>query len=116
MANVTGKVFITVNGKRLASKAGAKLNFASEEGEMVMAESGPVGARYTPVAPGFECTIIHTDETSMTELGAIRAGAASFDTDSGKSYVLSGVYYLKGNELSGGEVSYTFGALDCREV
>lgn len=116
MAQVTGRVFITVSGKRLASKAGATLKFGAIKREMVSTDSGPVGYKEAVEAPGMECTIIHGSDTSLTELQAITSASASFDTDTGKSFVLSGVVTLDALSLADGEVKISFGALDCKEV
>lgn len=116
MAQVTGRVFITVAGKRIASKEGAKLMFGGVERETVIADSGVVGFSEKNVAPGVECTIVHTAATSLAEFQAMTAVSISFDTDTGKSFVLSGAWCANVIELEKGEVKLTFGALDCKEV
>jgi len=116
MGQVTGRVFVTVSGKRLASKPGATLKFGTVKREMVTSDNGVAGYKESVEAPGLECTLIHGADTSLTELQAIVAGSASFDTDSGKSFVLSGVVCLDALSLADGEVKIAFGAMDCKEV
>jgi len=116
MAQVTGRVFITVAGKRLTSKSGATIKFGNVKREMVPADNGVVGYKEATEAPGVECTLIHTADTSLTEIQAIVAASGSFDTDSGKSFVLSGMCCLDALAMADGEVKATFGALDCKEV
>lgn len=116
MAQVTGRVYVNVGGKRLASKSGAKLNFGGVEREGVMADTGPVGYQEKPVMPTLDCTIPHLADTSFKELAAIKDAAMSFDTDTGRSYALSGGFLMKPPELENGEVKLSFGALSCDEV
>lgn len=116
MAQVTGRVFITVNGKRIASKEGAKLKYGGVKREGVAADTGPVGFKESVEIPGVECTVVHTADFSLSEFQAITAASLSFDTDSGKSFVLSGAWCAGALELGGGEVGLHFGALSCKEV
>jgi hypothetical protein len=116
MAQVTGRVFVTVAGKRIASKEGAKLMYGGVTRDTVIADSGVVGFTEKPIAPGVEATIAHAANTSLAEFQAMTAVSISFDTDTGKSYVLSGAWVANAMELEKGEVKLTFGALDCREV
>lgn len=116
MSKVTGRVFVTVAGTRLASKEGAKLIMGGFDREPVIADTGVVGYSEKIVAPGVECTIVHTAETSLEALRNITNASLSFDTDTGKSFVLSGAWCSKAVELEKGEVKLSFGALDCKEV
>lgn len=116
MAQVTGRVFITLGGKRLASKEGAKLIYGGVERETVIADTGVVGYQEKVSAPGVECTIAHTPDVSLDELSNTNDATLSFDTDSGKSFVLSNAWLAKPLELEKGEVKLTFGALSCKEV
>jgi len=117
MAQVTGRVFITVGGKRLASKPGAKLKYGGAPREGVSADSGVVGFREgAPVIPGVECEIEHTADLSLATFQAMTAESISFDTDTGKSFVLSGAWCEGGLELASGAFGLKFGALDCKEV
>lgn len=116
MAVVTGRVFITVNGKRLSSKEGAKLMFGGVERETVLADTGVVGYSEKTVAPGVECTIAHTADFNMQEMQDMKDVSMSFDTDSGKTFVLSNAWCAKQLELEKGEVKLTFAALSCTEV
>lgn len=116
MATVTGRVFITVAGKRLASKEGAKLMLGGVERETVLADTGVVGYQEKTVAPGVECTIAHTSDVSLKEIQDMTDVNISFDTDSGKSFALAHCWNAKMIELEKGEVKLTFGALTCTEV
>lgn len=116
MAQVTGRVFVTVAGKRLASKEGAKLMLGGVSRETVVADTGVVGFSEKTEAPGVECTIAHTADVKLETFRAMSAVSISFDTDTGKSFVLSGAWCANALELEKGEVKMTFGALSCKEV
>ena len=116
MSQITGRVFITVNGQRLASKTGATLKFGGVQRNMVTGDSGTLGYTEETVAAGVDCTIAHDAKTSLTMIRAITNASGSFDTDSGRSYVLVGMVCLTALELTTGEVKISFGALDCKEV
>jgi hypothetical protein len=116
MAQVTGRVFISVRGKRLASKEGAKLIYGNPDRETVIADTGVVGYMEKVTAPGVECTIAHTADFAMKEYGAMTDVTLSFDCDSGKSFILNSAWCAKALELEKGEVKLTFGALSCTEV
>lgn len=116
MSQVTGRVFITVAGQRLASKEGAKLIMGGFDRDPVVADAGVVGYSEKIVPPGVECTIVHTAATSLEALRNITNASLSFDTDTGRSFVLAGAWCAKAVELEKGEVKLSFGGLDCKEV
>lgn len=116
MAQVTGRVFITVAGKRIASKEGAKFMFGGVSRETVIADFGVVGFSEKVEAPGVECLVAHTADVSLSDYQKMTAVNISFDTDTGRSYVLSGAWCANALELEKGEVKLTFGALDAKEV
>lgn len=116
MAQVTGRVFITVKGRRLASKEGAKLKKGGVDRETVTADTGVVGFSEKTVAPGVECTIPHTADIKLKDFEDIKDATLSFDTDTGKSFVLNNAWNEKALELEKGEVKLSFAALSCVEV
>lgn len=116
MAQVTGRVYITVAGKRLRSKEGAKLKYSDFSREGVTADTGVAGYKEKTEVPEVECTIIHAADVSLKEIGAIKSATISFDTDTGKSFVLTEAWVMGALELGGGEVSVKFQAMTCDEV
>jgi hypothetical protein len=116
MSQITGRVFITVSGQRLASKPGAKLQFGGIKREAVIGDGGVLGYTESIEAPGIQCTIAHNSNTSLTQLNSIVGGTGSFDTDSGKSFVLQGLFCLGALELTTGEIALNFSAMSCKEV
>ena len=112
----TGRAFITVAGRRLASKEGAKLGFGNMERTAVMGDAGVLGYQEKPGLPYVECVIQHTADTSLQELGDIVDATVSFDTDTRRSYVLRNAWCAKALEMDKGEVSVRFEAMSCEEV
>ena len=119
MANqnqVTGRVYVSVNGKRLKSKEGAKLSFGGVERESVTGDVGVIGYSEKTKAPEIECTIAHMGDTSLQELNDFVDGSVQFQTDTGKTYQLRNAWCAGGLELDKGEVKLKFGGMSCEEV
>lgn len=113
---VTGRVFVAVNGKRLRSKEGAKLKFGGVEREAVMGDTGVLGYSEKTSAPEVECTIAHMADTSLKELTDFADGSVQFETDTGKVFQLSGAWCAGGLELDKGEVKVKFQGMNCEEA
>lgn len=116
MAQVTGRVFITVAGNRLSSEEGATLKYSEISREGVAGDSGVVGFSEKTEIPDVEFTLIHTADVNLKEIENIKDASISFDTDTGKSFVLSNAWNTGALGLSKGRVSVKFQALSCREV
>lgn len=115
MPQVTGKVFITIAGKRIDSKDGASLKYGGIERDAVIADTGVVGPMEKITAPEIDCTIVHTKDVSMKEIQAIVDATISFDTDTGRSFIMRGAFYASGLELSKGELKVKFMGIECTE-
>lgn len=117
MAQVTGLVYIRVNGKLLRSKEGAKLeNFGGKEREEVVGHS-VYGYTEKVVAPAVECTLADTADTSLKEIHDITDATLTFETDTGKQYVLSHAWCENALSLSqGGDIEVKFKAISCEEI
>ncbi len=116
MAKLTSRAFITVGGKRLASKPGAKANYGNPERKAESGDQGVLGYKETTTVPYVECTIAHDVNTSLAELAAMTDVTVSFDTDSGRSYVFRNAWTANALELSGGDVSLRLEAMSCEVV
>lgn len=115
MAQVTGRVFIKWGGQRLPSKAGASLTYApgnitrqmevsdrAVEGYSEKLDPPTVDASFTDSA-AFDANAIHAaTDTVLT-----------FETDTGKAYILRGAVSLDAPSFSSGEWKFKFGALSC---
>lgn len=116
MTQLTGRVTVTVAGKRLGSKEGAKLGYGNPSRTAVTGDSGVLGFTEKTEVPYVECTIAHGEKVSLKELADIKDATISFDTDTKKSFVLSGAWCAKSLELDKGEVALRFEAMSCEEV
>lgn len=116
MSHLTGRSFITVGGKRLASKPGAKLGFGNLERTAEVVDSGVAGYREKPTVPYVECTIPHDAGTSLREFADMVDTTVSFDTDSKRSFVLRNAWTAKSLELDGGDLALRFEGMSCEEI
>lgn len=112
----TGRAFITVAGRRLASKEGAKLGYGNMERSAVMGDAGVLGYQEKPGVPYVECTIQHNADTSLQEFADMTDVTVSFDTDTKRSYVLRNAWCAKALEMDKGEVALRFEGMSCEEV
>ena len=119
MANanqVTGRVFISINGTRMASKEGAKLNMGGVSRTGVAGDSGVHGYSEKTEIPFIECTISHKGDTSLQAFQNFTAETVSFQTDTGKLYTLRNAWNAKAVELTKGEVSLRLEGMSCEEA
>ncbi|MDP1681088.1 MAG: phage tail tube protein [Burkholderiales bacterium] len=115
MPQVTGRVFITVGGKRINSKEGATLKFGGVEREAVLADNGVIGPMEKITAPEIDCTLVHTKEVALKEIQDIIDSTISFDTDTGRSFIMTGAFFAGGLSLTKGELQIKFQGIECRE-
>lgn len=116
MGQLTGRAFITVGGKRLASKESAKLGFGNLERTGELGDSGVLGYKEKPSIPFVECTIAHAADTSLQEFADMTDVTLTFDTDTRRSFVLRNAWNAKALEMDKGDVSLRFEAMSCEEV
>ncbi len=116
MGQVTGRAFIKVNGTDMRSKEGATLNPGGVSREAAMSDRGVDGYSESPVAPTIQCSINHTADISLTDLGQITDASIVFETDTGKTYLLRNAWIDGPAELNGSEVSLNFTGMTCEEV
>lgn len=117
MANkVTGRVFISINGARMRSKEGAKLNLGGAERDAVVGDDSIHGFTEKLIAPSIEFTTSHMADTDLKALAALTDASVQFEADTGRVYVLRNAWCAKSIEMSKGEVSLVFNGLSCEEV
>jgi len=63
-----------------------------------------------------DCTIIHTATISLKEIQGIKDATISFDTDNGKSFVITDAFNGPAPELSRDGIKATFYGSQCEEV
>lgn len=117
MAQVTGICYVRINGKLLRSKEGAKLdNIGGKTRETVVGHS-VYGYTETVVAPSVEATLADTKDLKLKEIAAITDATITFETDTGKQYVLSHAWCENAVSLTaGGDVEVKFTAMNCEEM
>lgn len=116
MGQLTGRAFVVVGGRRLKSKEGAKLGMGNLERTADLGDQGVLGYVEKPSVPYVECTIRHDADTSLTELANLVDVTVSFDTDTGRSFVLRNAWNAKPIEMDKGEVALRFEGMSCEEV
>lgn len=118
MAKITGRVTIKVNGKTLLSKRGATLDYGGVKRTPVVGSNQVNGYTEEIMAPMVNCTVSHTADTSLAELANYVDETLNFETDSGRTYVLSQAFLTDPPKLSEneGDVALAFAAVSCDEV
>lgn len=116
MPQVTGRVVITVGGKRFATREGATLKYSSKSRQGEVADTGVVGYSEKTEIPEISCVIVHTADLSLKEIEDIKDASCSFDTDTGRSFLLTEAWNVGAVELTKGEISTRFQGLKCEEV
>ena len=113
---VTGRVFINVNGARLASKEGAKLNIGGVSRTGVAGDSGVHGYSEKTEISFIEGTLSHKADTDMTAIAAWNNETATFKTDTGQTWLLRNAWNAKPPELSKGEISIRIEGMSCERA
>lgn len=116
MAQVFGRAFITVAGKRYNTKEGASLKFGGVSREAVVGDGGVAGFQEKLEAPEVDCTIIATGEVSLVEIQNIKDATVSFDTDTGRSYVIANAFNGPVPELSKDGIKAKFYGIEAKEA
>lgn len=116
MGQLTGRAYITVGGKRLASKEGAKIDIGAMERTGETGDSGVLGYKEKPGMPFVECTIAHSADTSLQEFADMVDVTVSFDTDTKRSFVLRNAWRAGKIGIDKGDVALRFEGMSCEEV
>lgn len=115
MAQVTGKVYITIGGQRLRSKEGAKLNIGGIAREPAISDAGVDGYMERHVVCQVDCAVHHTADISLKELQNFRDNTLTFETDTGRIFTLKDAWCASPPEMTKGEISLMFNAGECIE-
>ena len=113
---VTGRVYVRVDGQLLESKPDATLaNVTGVEREEVVGNEVH-GYKEKAVAPTIECTISHKAATRLKALGTFTDGSVTFECDTGTVYVLKGAWLANSPGVKDGETELKFAGQKCEEV
>lgn len=115
MGNVTGRVFITVNGQRLRSREGASLETGGLTRTAATSDSGVDGFSDAIAVPTVDFEINHTATTRLEDIHAIVDGVLTFETDTGRIYTLNGATSTTPPKLVKGVVTCQFQGKECIE-
>lgn len=116
---LTGKAFIKNNGQLLRSKNGAKLFFGNAQRTTVIGDNGVHGYTEMPTEPKVECVISHGADINMEELKNIKDASITFETDSGKTFILRNAWLQNPLELTANEnaeLPCVFAGMSCEEL
>ena len=108
MPQVFGRAFITVAGRRYNTKPGASMKFGGVSRKPVSGDGGVAGYQEELEAPQVDCTIIATADVSLKDIQSIKDVTISFDTDHGKSYVISDGFNGPVPDMSNDGIKATF--------
>ncbi|MDO8776610.1 MAG: phage tail tube protein [Burkholderiaceae bacterium] len=114
MAQVSGRVFISLGGQRIRSKEGASLETGGVKRTASKSDAGVDGFTEEVVEPKVECKINHTAKTKLADLHAFK-GTMTFETDTGRVFTLIDSWSANPPKLEKGEVSLEYGAIECIE-
>lgn len=115
MSQYTGRATVTINGRRLRSKEGAKLNVGGIERDPAMSDSGVDGYTEKFTNPQVDCSINHSRDISLKSIQDFKDGTLLFETDSGSVFTIKDAWCAKAPEMSKGEVSLVFQGTECIE-
>lgn len=101
-SQVTGICIIKVNGKILRSKEGAKIKLGGKERTAVTGHS-VYGYSEKVVPAEIEATIADTRDTDLREMSDWVGARVLFETDTGKTYLVTNAFTTEPVELTGGE-------------
>jgi hypothetical protein len=117
MAQVTGRCYVKVNGQVLRTKEGAKLDNIGGVTREAVTGNEVYGFTEKVAAPSIECTLIDVGGFSLKDIHAITDTTVTFETDTGKVYILSHAWCESALSLTagGGEVDCKFTGISCTE-
>lgn len=103
----TGRVKISVNGKTLRSKKGATITFGGYTRTPIVVDSGEVLYSEEKGHAEVECTVTHTFDTDVTEMADFANATLTFETDTGRVYMIKNAFTMESPKLTGGEGDLT---------
>lgn len=116
MPQVTGRVYIKINGQSQPSKKGASLTYQGPNNitrEMVVSDRNVEGYAESIKAPEISATFVHSALVSLENLSGIVDQTITFTTDTNISFIIRGGTQTGEIKLADGEVSVTFSGMSC---
>ncbi|WP_312929102.1 phage tail tube protein [Stutzerimonas nitrititolerans] len=114
---VTGVATIRVDGQEIPTEKGAVLNPGGASRTPRMAGKR-VFFNEEPVAPTLQCTVLHTEDIDLIDLGSITNATVLVECDNGQDYMLIGAFTTDTTELNTGEgqVRLNMAARSCERI
>ena len=112
---LTGRVFIALNGQRIRSKEGARLALGGPKRDAAISDAGVDGFTEAIVQPRIECKVNHDVNMSLKSFQDFRDGTVVFETDTGKVFTVTGAWCAEPPSLMKGEVDLVFEGVECLE-
>jgi hypothetical protein len=111
----TGQVYVRVGGNLLPSLPGATLkDFAGVKRTPVVGTKVH-GFMEETLVPTIECEVSHGADVSVDTLMKIVDATATFECDSGPTFVLSNAWVAEASELKDGKLKVVINAKACVE-
>jgi len=107
MAQVTGIVYVKVDGELFRSKEGAKLSLGGKERSAQVGHS-VYGYAEKVVPASLEFSIAHVGGDDLIGIQNKIDSTLEFETDTGDTYMVKDAFCTNPSELSGGEGEATF--------
>jgi len=111
----TGQVYIRVGGELLKSMPGATARGLLGFKRSPVTGTQVHGFMEETVTPEIECEISHGADTSLAKLKAMTDVTATYECDSGVTFVLSNAWVAEADELKDGKLKVKINALRCVE-
>lgn len=111
---LTGRVFIALNGQRQRSLPGAKLEIGGVKRDAAVSDAGVDGYKEEPVTPRVDFKLNHAAGISLQQLHATK-GTLIFETDTGQTYTLINAWSAEPPSMEKGEISLVFMGTECLE-
>lgn len=117
MSQVTGRCWLYVDGALLRSKAGAKLAGVGGLERTAVMGNQVYGYAEKVVAPTVEATLADTADLSLVALAQVTDATITFETDTGKTYIVRHAWCQSPPDLTEGEgdVAVVFAGMSVEE-
>ncbi len=118
MAQITGRVVVSVNGAMLRSKSGAKLSGVGGVNRKAVKGHQMWGYAEETAEPKIEATLAHTKDLSLVALNRLVDCTVTFEADTKATYVLRHAWCEAAPDLAEGEgdVKVVFTGMSVEEM
>lgn len=109
MAQLNGRVILTISGTRIATKeSSAKINIGGVEREAVTADDGSVHMTEKGIPGQIDVDILIPTGLKLADIQAVKNTTIIAEADNGNTYAYRNAFCGKASEISEGKCSATF--------